>query len=167
MRSRAVRRRQRRRGVPARVGLDFASETLLRVRRHEPDVPLVVGDINALPFPDEVFDAYFSGGVVEHLESGPDSALREAARVTRVGGVLLISVPYLSPLRRLLVPFKRAWQPTSAPGDNDDSAAGDRCFRIHLLTTPFREDPKGRRGPERPSANRLRHRSGEGSATHL
>src|SRR5437588_6758003 len=38
---------QRRLGVHA-VGLDFAIETLLRVRRHEPTLPLVVGDVNAL-----------------------------------------------------------------------------------------------------------------------
>lgn len=121
---------QRRLGVRA-VGLDFASETLLRVRRHDADVPLVVGDVNALPFRDRIFDTYFSGGVVEHLESGPDSALREAARVTRLDGVLLISVPYLSQLRRMLTPFKRTWRPTAAP---DDDASSHGLFWQYIFS---------------------------------
>src|SRR5205807_9768965 len=75
-------------------------------------------------FRNDIFNAYFSGGVVEHLESGPDSALTEAARVTRLDGVLLISVPYLSPLRRILRPFKSTWRPAAEPTDVDPAPVG-------------------------------------------
>jgi SAM-dependent methyltransferase len=82
------------------VGLDFARGTLAGLRRHRPDIPLCAGDVAQLPFRTGSFDVYFSGGVVEHFEGGPDAALREAWRVLRSGGLLLASVPYSSPLRR-------------------------------------------------------------------
>jgi SAM-dependent methyltransferase len=83
------------------VGLDFAAQTLARVKRSEPDLPLVVGNVNQLPFADQSLGFYYSGGVVEHFEAGPYEALSEARRVLRRDGILMISVPYLSPLRRL------------------------------------------------------------------
>ena len=82
------------------VGLDFSRGTLAGLRRHRPDVRLCAGNVVRLPFRAGCFDAYFSGGVVEHFEDGPDTALREAWRVLRSGGVFLVSVPYCSPLRR-------------------------------------------------------------------
>jgi SAM-dependent methyltransferase len=48
---------------------------------------------------------YLSLGVVEHDPEGPDAILREAARVLRPGGTLLISVPYWNGVRRLLGPY--------------------------------------------------------------
>lgn len=89
------------------VGLDFARATLGVIRRHERSLALCGGDVAALPFRSESFDVYYSGGVVEHFEAGSDEALREARRVLNAHGVLLISVPYLSPLRRVVSWFKR------------------------------------------------------------
>jgi SAM-dependent methyltransferase len=83
------------------VGLDFATTTLSRLRRSHPDLRLCGGDVGRLPFRSGAFRAYYSGGVVEHFEGGPLDALREARRVLADEGVLLVSVPYQSPLRRL------------------------------------------------------------------
>lgn len=97
------------------VGLDFATETLTRLRSGYPQLPLCAGDVARLPFQNASFDLYYSGGVVEHFESGAEPALLESYRVLRPGGVLLISVPYLSPLRKALSPFKRKhWQRVSS-----------------------------------------------------
>lgn len=84
------------------VGLDFALEPLLHLRSAAPRLPLVVGDVHALPFRNGSLSAYYSGGVVEHFEAGPERALTEAWRVLELRGLLLVSVPYLSPLRRAL-----------------------------------------------------------------
>jgi len=70
----------------------------------------VVGDITRLPFPDDTFDLCFNQGVVEHTGGRHLEAIREMARVTRPGGVVMVTVPnyYCFPhtwrrgLRRLL-----------------------------------------------------------------
>src|SRR4051812_15212065 len=136
---------ERSRGVRA-VGLDFAAETLSRLRSAYGDVPLVQGDVNHLPFRTGAFDSYYSGGVVEHFESGPDEAVAEAFRVLRDGGSLLVSVPYLSPLRRLLQPFRRSsWEwvdepsldPSPTKGEFWQYAFGPARFKRHLARVGF------------------------------
>lgn len=84
------------------VGIDFAARTVERVRRAAPGVDVRVGDIHALPFSDGEVHLYYSGGVVEHVETGPLPALNEARRVLAVDGVFLCSVPDASPLRRAM-----------------------------------------------------------------
>jgi ubiquinone/menaquinone biosynthesis C-methylase UbiE len=107
------------------IGMDFACNTLKMLRGRQESLLLCAGDVAALPYRDGVFDVYYSGGVVEHFEAGPGRALDEARRVLRPGGVLLISVPYLSPLRRVLTYFNRTvWrrvaheeqEPATGPG---------------------------------------------------
>jgi demethylmenaquinone methyltransferase / 2-methoxy-6-polyprenyl-1,4-benzoquinol methylase len=88
------------------TGLDFSERMLERASRKSPDVEWVRGDVLALPFADETFDAATVGfGVrnVEDLEAG----LRELRRVLRAGGrlgILEITVP-----RGPLAPFYRVW----------------------------------------------------------
>lgn len=84
------------------VGIDFAARTVDNVRRLAPELDVRVGNILALPFADGEVQAYYSGGVVEHFESGPEPALREARRVLRRDGWFLCSVPDESFLRRRL-----------------------------------------------------------------
>ena len=93
------------------VGLDFAQKALKTLGARQPGLRLVVGDVSEMPFPSRTFDLYYSGGVVEHFEGGAEKSLSEARRVLKDDGVLLISVPYYSPLRRALLPFKRdSWR---------------------------------------------------------
>jgi SAM-dependent methyltransferase len=89
------------------IGLDFAREWLSAIHTEAPALRLCAGDVGALPFMSGTFDVYYSGGVVEHFESGADRALAEARRVLKPDGVLLISVPYFNPLRRALRFVKR------------------------------------------------------------
>ncbi|MDP3938055.1 MAG: methyltransferase domain-containing protein [Deltaproteobacteria bacterium] len=89
----------RRRGYDV-SGMDRSPEGLARARAFDPGARLVAGDVAAKPFPSASFGAVLSSGVVEHFEEGPAQALAEAARVLRPGGLLLVAVPYNSPLRR-------------------------------------------------------------------
>ena len=54
--------------------------------------PVVRADVTALPFVDESFDAVVLGEVIEHVTDDV-SALEEARRVLRPGGVAALSVP--------------------------------------------------------------------------
>ena len=55
-----------------------------------------------LPFSDNHFDAIWCSEVLEHLFD-PLYALREFYRVLRVGGTLLVTVPYHGPFKNLLI----------------------------------------------------------------
>jgi ubiquinone/menaquinone biosynthesis C-methylase UbiE len=107
------------------VGLDFAQKALKTLKERQPQLVLCGGDVSKLPFADKTFDLYYSGGVVEHFEGGAEESLREARRVLKDDGVMLISVTYFNPLRRIimsggwsLVPRSRIWELTTRSSFN-------------------------------------------------
>jgi demethylmenaquinone methyltransferase / 2-methoxy-6-polyprenyl-1,4-benzoquinol methylase len=88
------------------TGLDFSEQMLERARRKHASIEWVQGDMLALPFADETFDAATVGfGVrnVEDLELG----LRELRRVLRPGGRLAILE--ITQPRGALRPFYSLW----------------------------------------------------------
>lgn len=92
----------RKSGFPV-IGIEF-SETAVRAASSFDDQGYVEqGDILNLRFADHECDAMISLGVVEHFEEGPQQALKEAWRVLRPGGLLLITVPTATLLRRIWV----------------------------------------------------------------
>lgn len=92
----------RERGLRA-VGSDWSFEAVREGARA--GAPLAVMDLSALGIRSGSVSTYLSLGVVEHDRQGPDAILREAARVLRPGGTLLLSVPYWNGVRRLLTPW--------------------------------------------------------------
>lgn len=76
------------------VALDVTPEMLhaARAAASVAGAALVLADARALPFPDRSAGAVFAAGLVNHL---PDTAagLRELARVTRPGGLLVLFHP--------------------------------------------------------------------------
>jgi ubiquinone/menaquinone biosynthesis C-methylase UbiE len=82
------------------IGIDFAEKTIARIKDSFPDLPIEVGDVCHLNFKEETIDAYISLGVVEHFKEGPQTALKEAARVLKKDGLLLVSVPQAFRWRR-------------------------------------------------------------------
>jgi SAM-dependent methyltransferase len=91
----------RRRGYPV-IGFDLSHDALTTLHTHAPDVPAARADLFAIPVADATFDAVISMGVVEHAQDGPLRALRELRRVARPGAVMLLSVPFNNPFRRLV-----------------------------------------------------------------
>lgn len=82
-------------------GVEWGGQTVAAIRRILPELPVQTGDVTDLDEPDGAFAGYISLGVMEHREAGPQPFLREAWRLLEPGGLALISVPNLHPLRRL------------------------------------------------------------------
>jgi len=94
-----------RRGYQA-IGIDpgiLAVQAATRVSRALGVSPgFVVGDGRSLPFPDETFDVVFSYSVLQHFSKDDAKAsIREAARVTKRGGRVLIQLANLLGVRQL------------------------------------------------------------------
>jgi len=82
------------------IGLDFAPNTVEKIRKYAPELHIELGDVRDLPFEDNQFDGYWSLGVIEHFWDGYDEIAREMTRVLRPGGYLFLSFPCMSRLRR-------------------------------------------------------------------
>jgi SAM-dependent methyltransferase len=76
------------------VGVDYAENALHRIQAYRRGYRLAAGDVHHLPFPAGAFGSYLSFGVLEHFDFGPVPALREANRVLRRDGVLVLMIPY-------------------------------------------------------------------------
>jgi SAM-dependent methyltransferase len=73
------------------VGIDLARGMLELGRARHPGLELREGDAEALPFPDDAFDAVVGGFILNHLPD-PDAAVAEAARVLASGGRIAVAV---------------------------------------------------------------------------
>lgn len=93
------------------LGFDFSPEMLNAARANTvkgsgEKVPLVLSDLEAMPFRDDSFDLITCAGVIEYL-GNDTAALEEMSRVLRKGGVALISVTNAStPLWLIETVFK-------------------------------------------------------------
>ncbi|WP_314177751.1 class I SAM-dependent methyltransferase [Streptomyces winkii] len=76
------------------LGADVTPEMIsaaVRAGRHSCG-RLLLADVCRLPLRDRCLDAVFAAGLISHL-AGPDSGLRELARVVRPGGTLALFHP--------------------------------------------------------------------------
>lgn len=101
------------------TGLDVSLVGLLMAAEAQRPGARVRGDSEGLPFADGAFDAVLSTYALEHFHD-PGRTLREAARIVRPGGLLMIigstwDLPYeyppsLPPGRRFEVTLRRLWR---------------------------------------------------------
>jgi len=83
------------------VGVDNFKDVIERLKNFDKTLKVIVADVRSLPFKDEEFDVYLSFGVVEHFEEGPTKVLREAKRILKEGGIIILETPYDNLLRRV------------------------------------------------------------------
>lgn len=82
-------------------GIDFAPDTVATVNRLAPELKVREADVRSLPFEDNFFDGIWSLGVIEHFPAGFTEIIQEMRRVIRPGGYAFVTVPSMSPLRKL------------------------------------------------------------------
>ena len=87
-------------------GIDYNQGPIQKILSYDPALPVKMGDVTAVPYPDATFSAYISLGVIEHFTEGPQKALREANRVLKKGGVLYLAVPRNHFFMRLAWPLQ-------------------------------------------------------------
>lgn len=77
----------------AATGIELNRADVERFRRSWPDLPFDHGNVEALPYPADSFDAMLSLGVIEHLFKGPEQAIAEMRRTLKPGATLLLTIP--------------------------------------------------------------------------
>jgi 2-polyprenyl-3-methyl-5-hydroxy-6-metoxy-1,4-benzoquinol methylase len=88
------------------TGVDAFEYPLEQARRLVPEARFCRADLNhPLPFPDRTFDLVVAHEVIEHLRQ-PGLFVREARRVLRPGGHLLIKTPNAWDMMRVIYPLR-------------------------------------------------------------
>jgi methionine biosynthesis protein MetW len=82
------------------VGVDIAGSAVEAARARGLEAYLI-DDSGRLPFPDSSYDAAVSLEVIEHLFQ-PEAIIREAIRVVKPGGVVIVTTPNVAYWRRRL-----------------------------------------------------------------
>ena len=73
----------------------YAEVTYVNIDRStEPDI---VADASSIPLPNESYDVVILGEILEHVLE-PKTVLREAKRLLRQGGKMLVTVPFMFPI---------------------------------------------------------------------
>jgi SAM-dependent methyltransferase len=110
------------------VGVDIADAMISLARRLHPRLEFRNGNAEALPFPDESFDAVVGNFVMLHL-GRPERAAAEFARVLAPGGRLALTVWDVPERARFLGVLLEAVAAAGA-GPPDDIPAGPPFFRF-------------------------------------
>ena len=98
------------------LGVDYAEKTVAILNKKLPELKVTLGDVTDLrDIADASYDAYYSGGVIEHFWDGYDSIVSEAHRVLKQGGHLFITFPFMSAARKRIKTSLPQWTESRAP----------------------------------------------------
>jgi SAM-dependent methyltransferase len=81
-------------------GVDYAKETVRKIKKYAPELKVTYGDVRSLHFDNDFFNGYWSLGVIEHYYYGYDDIINEMYRVLTLGGILFMTVPTMSWIRK-------------------------------------------------------------------
>jgi SAM-dependent methyltransferase len=107
------------------AALDPSESFVAAVRTRCPGVDARRGTVEAIPYPDDDFDATLAQLVV-HFMADPVAGLREMARVTRQGGVVAANVWDLAGDRAPLSPFWRGFRELQPRASDESGLPGAR-----------------------------------------
>jgi len=79
-------------GVSSVVGIDISLPLLKEGKAKNAELPLILADVQALPFTDAVFDKIACLDLIEHVEND-FQAINELSRILKKKGLLVISTP--------------------------------------------------------------------------
>ena len=89
------------------TGIDVSLTAIRKAGAKYKNINFVSGNIEKLPFPAASFDLVYSAFVFEHLDT-PEVVIKEAVRVLKPGGNLLIIAPNYGAPNRASPPFKES-----------------------------------------------------------
>jgi ubiquinone/menaquinone biosynthesis C-methylase UbiE len=87
------------------TGIDISRVAINIAKKRYPDLKFICGDINNLPFSKDSFDLVYSAFTLEHLDQ-PKECIKEAIRVTKKDGNLVLIAPNYGAPNRSSPPFK-------------------------------------------------------------
>ncbi|WP_247730920.1 class I SAM-dependent methyltransferase [Halovivax limisalsi] len=120
-------------GADTVVGVDFSGEQLAHARHlrdhYGVEAEFVTGDVTAVPLAEGSFDAAFSGWVYQMVED-LEACLKEAGRVLRDEGVLVLDVPH--PFSELFDPENRELV-RSYHGTDRRTIAIDEAYDVDMV----------------------------------
>lgn len=126
------------------TGLDLNQRYLDLAAEKVPQATLMAGNVEELPFADGAFDIVYAVGVFQYLDDD-HAAAREICRVTREGGVILISFANYRMLHLLLDPyylfrlFKKILRIKEQPSQGESDETRIRRYTLTQLKKMFRE----------------------------
>ncbi len=82
-------------------GVDWAKRTVDLINKFAPELKVTCQDVRSLNFEDNFFDGYWSLGVIEHFYEGYEAVIKEAYRVIKKNGILFLTFPSMSILRKI------------------------------------------------------------------
>lgn len=120
-------------GLDIATGMVQATRKLLNEKLPAYKPRLLVGDIEALGFPNNFFDIVLAAGVIEYLRSD-DKSFREFSRVLKPGGMIILSVRNKLNLARPITTGRDLLQ--SAPVLGSGINAANKALRAMLSLPP-------------------------------
>ena len=88
------------------TGIDISEMAIQKAKTKHPKINFVLGRVEKLPFPDASFDFVYSAFVFEHLDE-PVKVIKEAVRVLKMDGNLLIIAPNYGAPNRASPPYTK------------------------------------------------------------
>jgi ubiquinone/menaquinone biosynthesis C-methylase UbiE len=126
------------------TGLDLNPRYLNLAAKRVPGATLIDGNVEQLPFPDTSFDIVYAVGVFQYLKD-ERAAARELCRVTKEGGVVLVSFANYRMLHLFLDPYylyriiKKFSGFNKQPANTGVEEAPIRRYPLAQLRNLFRE----------------------------